>query len=411
MLFFWILIAVLTVTACAWLAWPLLRPASSAAETLERARRLAIYRDRRREIEADRDAGRLDAAAAEAAIDELAREAAALPDVPPRAGDTCAPAANGPRPWLAGMLVLGVAAAAIVVYLRIGTPGIVGIDVAKVHGGSESAQLDAMVEELGRRAQSAPGDAEAWTMLAHARRLQGDLEGALTAFEKALGLRSNDAKLIAEYAETIAASRDGDFSGQPIALLERALAADPKEPKALAMMGAAQFRTGNATQALRYLRDLLAVLPAGSQQATEIQAVVDRLVRDQGPAPAATATSPPAAVPGAAISGSVRVADALRSRVPGSATLFVSARAPEGPRTPYAAMRSPFTGDTIAFKLEDAQAMSPDRTLSTAKAVVVEARISRSGDAIRRSGDLIGASAVVSPGVSGLEIVIDKVVE
>ncbi|MND08486.1 hypothetical protein D3C83_311080 [compost metagenome] len=55
-------------------------------------------------------------------------------------------------------------------------------------------------------------------------------------------------------------------------------------------------------------------------------------------------------------------------------------------------------------------AMAPGMTLSNASEVVVEARISVSGNAVPSSGDLIGSSAAVVPGATGLAITIDRVV-
>jgi cytochrome c-type biogenesis protein CcmH len=48
--------------------------------------------------------------------------------------------------------------------------------------------------------------------------------------------------------------------------------------------------------------------------------------------------------------------------------------------------------------------------LSTASEVVVEARVSRGGNALAQPGDLFGRSAPVKPGATGLRIVIDQVV-
>jgi cytochrome c-type biogenesis protein CcmH len=53
-------------------------------------------------------------------------------------------------------------------------------------------------------------------------------------------------------------------------------------------------------------------------------------------------------------------------------------------------------------------AMSPAATLSGAKAVIVGARVSKSGQAMTQPGDLTGQSAVVAPGVSGLQIIIGE---
>jgi cytochrome c-type biogenesis protein CcmH len=60
--------------------------------------------------------------------------------------------------------------------------------------------------------------------------------------------------------------------------------------------------------------------------------------------------------------------------------------------------------------LTDAMAMMPAQTISLAKSVVVEARISKAGNAVAQAGDLRGASAPIAPGASNVRIVIDQVV-
>jgi cytochrome c-type biogenesis protein CcmH len=52
--------------------------------------------------------------------------------------------------------------------------------------------------------------------------------------------------------------------------------------------------------------------------------------------------------------------------------------------------------------------MSPAARLSQASAVVVGARVSKSGQALPQPGDLQGLSASVKPGANGLKIVISE---
>ena len=51
----------------------------------------------------------------------------------------------------------------------------------------------------------------------------------------------------------------------------------------------------------------------------------------------------------------------------------------------------------MRFTLDDSMAMIPSRRLSQFDRVIVEARISRSGQATPSSGDLFTSSAVLSP--------------
>jgi cytochrome c-type biogenesis protein CcmH len=56
-------------------------------------------------------------------------------------------------------------------------------------------------------------------------------------------------------------------------------------------------------------------------------------------------------------------------------------------------------------------AMTPELKLSAFERVVVSARVSRSGSATPRSGDLQGESVPVAPGAGRVSVVIDHVLQ
>ena len=109
------------------------------------------------------------------------------------------------------------------------------------------------------------------------------------------------------------------------------------------------------------------------------------------------------------MSGSVNLLPAFKSAVPAGSTLFIYARAVQGPRMPLAVLRLPVGSWPVTFKLDDALAMSPELRLSQFKEVVVQARISRSGEAFPQAGDWVGQSAPLKPGSQGVSLVIDRV--
>jgi cytochrome c-type biogenesis protein CcmH len=137
------------------------------------------------------------------------------------------------------------------------------------------------------------------------------------------------------------------------------------------------------------------------------------------PAPRAIAAAPPApekaAAPtgsaanaGATVSGTVAIAPELASRVAITDTLFIFARSEGGPRVPLAVLRGGAKELPRSFVLDDSMAMAPGMKLSTAGAVRIEARVSKSGNAMPQPGDLVGSSGVVKPGARDLKIVIDR---
>lgn len=111
------------------------------------------------------------------------------------------------------------------------------------------------------------------------------------------------------------------------------------------------------------------------------------------------------------VSGTVSLSPALASKVSPTDTVFILARAAQGPRMPLAVLRKQVKDLPLQFTLDDSMAMQPQMKLSGFDQVIVAARVSRSGMAMTQPGDLEGLSAAIKPGASNLNIVIDAVVK
>jgi hypothetical protein len=81
----------------------------------------------------------------------------------------------------------------------------------------------------------------------------------------------------------------------------------------------------------------------------------------------------------AQIFGNVRLSDSSRAIVLPTDTVFIFARAVDGPPFPVAVLQRAVSDLPLDFLLNDSQAMNPDAKLSNFEKVVVTARISRSG--------------------------------
>lgn len=404
---FWIIAALIACAATAAIVWPLLGARiAQDPESTDSGRRLAVYRDRRDEIERERAAGRLTEAEARAAEEELLDEVASSFD------DIAAPA--GPRPArrrLGAAIAVAIALPllAMLTYQQVGAPH--AADPATLAAGNDPlAAVRTVMAELQARVAADPRDGEAWAMLAAANKLVGDHDTAIPAFERALDLLGPHARLLADLAESIAITQGGRFAGRPVELLRQALAVDPRDPKANGLMGAAMFQAGDMVLARKHLEALLAQLDPDGEQAAQIREVLAGLGGERpGAAPAAAAA--PDASP--LVAGQVEIDAGRRAQLPDDATVFVSARAPTGPRMPFAATRAPLSEFDGRFALGDAQSMLAQRPLSDAPEVVVEVRISASGDATPASGDLFGVSEPVAPGADAatdLVVRVDQVV-
>jgi cytochrome c-type biogenesis protein CcmH len=111
----------------------------------------------------------------------------------------------------------------------------------------------------------------------------------------------------------------------------------------------------------------------------------------------------------AEISGTVEIASKLARQAGSGATLFIYAKQPNAPGPPLAVLRVRAEHWPVTFTLNDANAMVPGRNLSNADSVQIEARISKNGDALPQSGDLVGSVTSVNPrGGHPVRISIDR---
>lgn len=356
----------------------------------------------RRALDQALAAGILDAA-------EHAAKRAAIDDAP------AAPTPAAARPWLlAGTIGAALAAGTLAVYLTQGTPA--ALDPAALTAPAESGDLDTLLEGLRTRLAETPDDPPGWALLARGYRSVGRIADAADAYARAIALAPTDADLMVEGAETLALSRpDRSLAGEPKALLARALGIAPEHQRGLWLLGIAHAQAGEFEPAISTWTRLSGLLEPGSEVATAVAEQItqarQRLGGDDaeaGPEPgpaeapasiAAPVTEEPVEVPQAP-SAPATAADigtltvivdldpSLAARVPEGATLFVFARAAEGPRVPLAIARLPATGFPLTVRLDDSNAMVAGMTLSSQPRVVVGARISASGNATPQPGDL-----------------------
>ena len=344
------------------------------------------------------------------------------------------PADDGPRP--STRLVAGLAAAVLVVagagYSWTGSPGLAlgtapaaaaGAEPTSPHD-SDDMQFAAAVEKLAAKLETQPDNGEGWAMLARSYSRLGRFGEAVPAYAKAVALNGNDANLLADYADALAVNSDRKIEGEPLKLVERALKLEPENPKALALAGTAAFDRKDYAGAVRYWEKLAEVAPPDNQFMAQLQSSIAE-ARDLGglgpaaskaataAAPRAAAAAPPVAAAGggAVVRGTVRLAPAVAKLAAPTDTVFIYARAAEGPRMPLAILRKQVKDLPIEFALDDSQAMSPASRLSLFPKVVVSARVSKSGQAQPSAGDLSGESAAVANDASGVGVEINEVVK
>ena len=406
---FLIAAAVLLIVVLAFFLRPLLRPRRSE-QTTRQAMNAAIYREQLRELESDLQEGSLTPAAFEEAQRELQRR---LLNESSESNDSEAapvPAAKGGRRTaVALLLILPLASAGL--YAWLGNPDALKPGFAEKGGHKVTAgDMDAMVTALAARLEKNPDDLRGWAMLARSYKAMKRFDEAERAFAKVGDAINQDADLLANYADLLAVRANGNLEGKPLKLVEKALELEPEHQMALSLAGTAAYDRKDFAGAVRYWGRLLNTLPPESEEAKEIAAAIDRLRQEHklGPASSAVAKSKPAAGAATPLRGRVELGKAAAGKFAPTDTVFVLARPPEGSRMPLAAKRLTVAELPYEFVLDDSLSMMGGAKLSEAAKVVVEVRISKSGDVKPNSGDWFGHSAPVKPTTQGLKISIDQ---
>ena len=262
--------------------------------------------------------------------------------------------------------------------------------------------------DLERRVAANPRDAQSWLALAELRRSQRDYAGSRAAYSKLVELHAMSAQSWADYADVLGSLAGGSLTGDAGRAIDSALALDGNNPKALWLKASQANEQHRYAEALTWWKKLRSALPADSPDARMVDANIAEASSLAGAPPAAAMAATAGTATDAAVSGTVSLDRRFADRVQRDATLFIYAKAADSPGPPLAVLRTTVGSWPVTFRLDDSLAMMPSRRLSQFERVVIEARISRSGQATPAAGDLYVTSPVLrpSPGTR-LALVID----
>jgi cytochrome c-type biogenesis protein CcmH len=389
----------LVAVALAWVLMPLLRRRAAVQAIAQEASNLAVLRHQLAELDADRAAGTLSEEQYRQARAEIEKrvldEARATP---------AAPAVTArPSRWTAVALGVTLPVLATLLYLQLGRFDSFAPQRPSAEQSVTREQVEAMVAQLAARLQQQPNDPQGWRMLARSYFVMQRFPEAATAYAKLVDLVPDDADALADYANALAMAQGQQLAGRPMELVQKALKLNPNQWKALALAGAEAFERKDYRSAVTYWERLRQAIPPDSEIARSIGQNIAEARQLAG-----MNDSPPLAA--ASVKGTVRLSPELTAKASPSDTVFIFARAVNGPKMPLAVVKRQVKDLPTAFTLDDSQAMAPNMKLSSFREIVVAARVSRSADAMPRSGDLQGQSVPVAVGAANVVVVIDGVV-
>lgn len=261
--------ALLTLVTLGFLLLPLVRKPRSTIETRARFD-MRVYRDQLAEVDRDAARGLLGAEEAEAARVEVKRRmlTATLDDGEPRA-KVAAPGRG--MAGLAAAIVLVVPAAAVSLYLALGTPGTPdqplaerGSDLATTADGGEQqlGSLEEVAAQLAKKLESRPDSAEGWFLLGRAYMTLNRFPDAVAGLRRAVELAPDQPEVAGAFAEALIAENDGQINEAARKALNRVVTLDTTNPQARFLLALDRAQQGDLPAAIQGWADLIAIAPA-----------------------------------------------------------------------------------------------------------------------------------------------------
>lgn len=386
----WIGMFLLAGLAALFLIWPLFRRQKLTENLLaqQHARQLAnitLYRQKIAQLELDLEEGRIEAAnfpEMKAEIEDLL-----LDDTETREAKTW----HQPSELLkktALVVVLGsVLGSSILIYERIG--GRLGLEswYAQQELIEEGRKdFGSLLRRLEETVAANPNDVQGWSLLARVYLDLGQLEKGANAIGELIRLEGRSAMLLAQQAQALYFADGQRLSDRVQKLIDTALELDPQDPATLSLLGMAAYQKQDWEAARSYWE---AALPrAGSIDADQSlrEGIAD--VRQRLEMEPLSAGGPQFVV-------NISLSNAASLLADQRATIFVFAQPVGGAGAPLAATRIKVSDLPTTIILSDEQAMMPQNNLSSAKQVVIQARIAIGGTPQAQEGDWQGQTQVL----------------
>lgn len=328
------------------------------------------------------------------------------------------------------LLPLGAAA----FYAYVGTPEAlnsvqtVTTNTAAPSGNAPPPQeINQMVSNLEQRLADNPNDAQGWALLSRTYLALGQFGKARNGFMRVIELGEESADVYAALADASALAANGMMQGDPTRYADKALSMDPNNRQALWLSGLSAVQSGNHPKAKKSWGLLLTLLADQPDQQAELREIMSEALGTSSVAQAPQTTAEPedktSSQPAQAntsaenvvengVQVSVSIDEAIRPNVNPFDSVFIFARAVNGPPPPVAVKRLRVSDLPVTITLSDQDAMVPQFKMSLFPEITISARVSKSGQPTAQAGDYQSATVEAKTGQKQpLSLTISNLVE
>ena len=404
MLLFVLFAALLTIV-CIAMIWPAMNRKKPLTEVDIRQENLEIARQRLEEVRQSNDPNN---------THQTELEAAFLDDLE---GPDYNLKQNRPGSLFSSMLILAVLPiTATVAYVLLGNTQWQNQNVVSVSPETQTqthpgGDINSVLAGLEKSLSNNPENADGWALAGRTYMSMGRYVQAEQAYARVDRLSGGHPDILTAWADASLMANGGQFTDEISLRVQRALSMNPNQKNALWIAGIGAQAKGDHVSAIGYLQKLRPMLGNDTDAARRVDSLIAQSTDGQAAQPI-LATSTEDSIDGGIINVSVDISEDIRSQTTPNDTVFIFARAPNGPPFPLAVMRITVAELPAAIKLDDSLAMIEGKNISSVEQVVVTARVSKGGKPIAQPGDLTSPTVTTSTaGSPSLSLIIDQVVQ
>ncbi len=313
--------------------------------------------------------------------------------------------------WVVWLLAVAIPILSFGLYFQLGEYGVIknpALAQVPVDTRAQNQLTDLSVEEIEelikQRLRNNPEDAEGWFVLGKTYMARQKFDKAITAYQRTYDLVGEEPGVMFSLADALAMQNDGAMQGEPEQLVRRGLEISPQDPTGLWLAGLAAEQRQDYKGAHALWSQLMPLIQNDPESSTEVRELIQLLEQRDPQLSASVAVV-------RILNLSISLAENLRHLAAPGDSVFVYAKAMDGPPMPLAVKRLTVQDLPADVTLSDSDAMIQTMKLSTFARVIVGARVSISGNPVAQPGDLFVESGGIdsSSPPPKIELSIDQV--
>ncbi len=303
------------------------------------------------------------------------------------------------------LIVIFVPVCAFFIYLSVGAPTAL-LDASEQPIQQPGQQLEQLVAQLEQRLQDNPDDAQGWLVLAQTSMMMQRYDESVKAMENLYRLKGDEPDVLSRYADALTMANQGRFTDKARELIKKSLSLNPNHVHTLWLAGVQAYQAEQFDKAIEFFQNA----KVNTDDADNIAQIDDLISAAQARINNETLNQPHSS--GVEIIVNVDIEQSLENKIDPNDSLFVFAKAAQGPPMPLAVSKHMAAELPLNVTLSDVMAMMSELKLSSFEQVIISARVSKSGQPSAQAGDLQGESDVVNPQkIEQVNIMIDQIIQ